>query len=401
MVLKGCLQFFQCLPLDRIPESHRHKKVKVTIVEMNGDTFELLLAEFQSVDSVKAMMKTKAHGVTDMEAFFVETDQWYLREGIGITMKMAGLKEGDVLYMKARGSGTTKKTLQKTNVSKTSRMFRLTAASGIRDELDAELPPTDTTTSMPSTAATASTIATTIPEGVAVPESEPQPPPPPLLPPPPPPPLTGHRLKMAQRAADPWESHRKKTRASQVGTLGLALLSNEAKNCRKEAGASTTGFAWESQRARKQESSCCVSFAVRLAILCNDPANLRCRRVAQSTAQSIPGTMVVQVTSQLKGESSAQCDLNVMRTDAVPAVEPKEAPAPALEPSEEAPGPEEACPRQFGLLPSVGSWLRASPEVFTHPTGDLSKVESTGMLEKAVMSDGELRDLGRDTLAGA
>jgi len=83
------------------------------------------------------------------------------------------------------------------------------------------------------------------------------------------------------------------------------------------------------------------------------------------------------------------------------AEEPKDALAPTLQPSEEAPELEEACPRQFGLMPSVGSWLRASTEVFTHPKSDLNKVEPESMLENAIISDNELHDLSRDTLAGA
>merc|ERR1719277_2760148 len=156
-----------------------------------------------------------------------------------------------------------------------------------KDGLDVGQPPTVT-------------AASTIP--ITTPQPPPQSPPP--LPPPSPP--TGHKLKMAQRAADPWENHRRKTRAGQVGTVCLALLNREAKSCRKEPRASAAGFVWEPLRERRQESGCCLGFAVRFAVLCNDPAVLRRRRAAQSAARSIPGAGAVQEAARFEA-TAAPC----------------------------------------------------------------------------------------------
>merc|ERR1719277_2725359 len=151
-----------------------------------------------------------------------------------------------------------------------------------KDGLDVGQPPTVT-------------AASTIP--ITTPQPPPQSPPP--LPPPSPP--TGHKLKMMQRAADPWENHRKKMRASQVGTLGLILLNHEGRSRRMETCTSARDFVWEPLRARKQESGCCLSFTERLAVLCNDPANLRRRRAARYTGQPNPEARVVQEPVQLQG----------------------------------------------------------------------------------------------------
>lgn len=78
--------------------------------------------------------------------------------------------------------------------------------------------------------------------------------------------------------------------ACESDTTTLGLLNREARSCRKEVSTSTADFSWA---ARKQESGYCLSFAARLAMICDDPANLRRR-------QSKPGARVVQETARYR-----------------------------------------------------------------------------------------------------
>jgi len=113
-------------------------------------------------------------------------------------------------------------------------------------------------------------------------------------------------MENPQRSSNPWESHRKNTRATRVGVLGTALFNHEARSNTKEAYASTAGMVWEPQRARKQESGCCLSFVARLAVCCNNPADLRNRRIAHSTLlnrRGAPGATAKQEPTHVNGES--------------------------------------------------------------------------------------------------
>lgn len=137
-----------------------------------------------------------------------------------------------------------------------------------------------------------------------------------------------------------------------------------------ETCTSARGFVWEPLRARKQESGCCLSFTERLAVLCNDPANLRRRRAARYTGQPNPEARVVQEPVQLQGDPPTQCDLNA---------------APVFKTMQNS-----------GEIPA---------EDFKHLKNDPNKFELEGMDEKATISDHDwkigVHDLSQASLVGA
>jgi len=107
--------------------------------------------------------------------------------------------------------------------------------------------------------------------------------------------------------------------ACESDTTALGPLNHEARNCWREAGTSTAAFGWA---ARKQESDC-LSFAARLALICDGLANLRHRRAGLSTTQSKPGARVVHETAQYR--HYAKYDMNAMWVcGAISGVSPQE-----------------------------------------------------------------------------
>mmetsp|Transcript_81586 Transcript_81586/g.144075 ORF Transcript_81586/g.144075 Transcript_81586/m.144075 type:complete len:145 (-) Transcript_81586:156-590(-) len=92
-------------------DSYSGARIPVTIVPIEGKPFDIVVQPTESVITLKARIKglTVRPGTppqipgcdtADIDEFFLETEKWYLKEGVGITMSYAGVKPGDAIFMR-------------------------------------------------------------------------------------------------------------------------------------------------------------------------------------------------------------------------------------------------------------------------------------------------------------